>query len=230
MYSLRSFLAVILSISLTMCAVPSVFAAHSPIGILTQANLAHLNEAVAYAGLSVFEGESLSTEPEGRLGVRAGRSTLTLGGRSEATVVTISGGMHVDLSAGSLYFSTVDREVMEAHVQDAMLRPASQRPTQAMITILSPKVLQIAARKGGLNFSYRDEFRNLPEGETYRIYLDAPAEPGDAGGASVRTTGAATKVAYFIAAAGAAGAASFATWGIVRALDSGNPPISPARP
>lgn len=230
MCSPRSLLAVVLSLSLTTCVVPPGFAARPPIGILTLAIHAHLNEAVAFPGLSVFEGEYLSTEVEGRLGMRASQSTLTLAGRTEVTLLTISGGMHVDLSSGSVSFSTAEKEVMEVHAEEAMLRPESNHPTQAVITILAPKVLQITARKGGLDFTYREEFRNLPEGETYRIYMDAPAEPQGAEGAGAQKAGRATKVTYFIIGAGVAGAAATASWFIYRALESGNAPISPAKP
>jgi hypothetical protein len=47
-----------------------------------------------------------------------------------------------------------------------LLRPEKDQPTEAQIATLAPKVLQITARHGGLNFSYCEEFRNLPEGET----------------------------------------------------------------
>ncbi len=227
MLYLRSFLAVVLSISLAAFAVPPGRAAHPPVGILTVANHAHLDEAAAFPGLSVFEGELLSTEAEGRLGVRVGHSTLALAGNTEVTLYPISGGMHVDMSAGSLYFSGAENEAIEVHVAEALLRPESNQPTQAVITILAPKVLQVTARHGGLNFTYRQEFRNLPEGETYRIYLDAPAEAQVAAGIGSQKAGVAGKVAYFIMGAGAGGVTG---WGLHAAGTSGNGPISPAKP
>jgi len=230
MYSPRSFLAVVLSLSVATCTVPPVLAAHPPIGILTLAIHAHLNEAVAFPGLSVFEGECLSTEVEGRLGIRAGRSTVALAGKTEVTLLMISSGMHIDLSTGSVSFSTAEKERIEVHAEEAMLRPESALPTEAVVTILAPKVLQITARKGGLDFSYREEFRNLPQGETYRIYLDAPAEPQGAEGVGAQKAGGATKVTYFIFGAGVAGAAGTASWFTYRALESGSAPISPAKP
>jgi hypothetical protein len=224
---LRSFLAVVLSISLAAYAVSPGRAAPSPIGILTQANHAHVDEAVAFPGISVFEGEHLSTEAEGRLGVRVGHSTLTLGGNTDVALIRIDSGVHVDMSAGSLHFSGAENEVMEVHVAEALLRPESNQPTQALVTILAPKVLQITARHGGLNFTYRQEFQNLPEGETYRIYLDAPAEPQSAAGTGTQKAGNARKVAYYIVGAGLGGVAA---WGIHEAVASGNAPISPVKP
>ena len=224
---LRSFAAMVSAVSLTMYAVPRGIAAHPPVGILTQAQHAHLDEAAAFAGLSVFEGESLSTDAEGRLGVQVGHSTLALAGNTEVTLVPISGGTHVDMQAGSFYFSAAENEMVEVHAEEALLRPTSNQPTQAQVTILAPKVLQIAARHGALDFSYREEFRNLPEGQTYRIYLDSPAEPQIVTSAGAQRAGTATKVTYFIVGTGAAGTT---VWGVHQIVASGNNPISPARP
>lgn len=60
--------------------------------------------------------------------------------------------------------------------------------------------------RGNLDFSYREEFRSLPEGQTYPIYLDSPAEPqvaAGSGGAKASITG---KVAYFMVGAALGGA------------------------
>lgn len=179
-------------------AVPGGSAGTPPIGILTQAYQAHVDEAQAFPGLSIFEGEQLSTEKQGRIVVRAGRSTLTLAESTEAAVFRVTGGIHIDLTAGSVHCSGAKGEVLEVHVAEALLRVGSNQATEAVITLLAPKVLQVTARKGGLNFTYRDEFRFLPEGETYRIYLDAPSEPQEVEGVAAGKASLAGKVAYFI--------------------------------
>jgi hypothetical protein len=224
---LRPFLVVVVAISLVFFAVSPALATHSPIGILTLATHAHLEEAAAFPGLSVFEGERLSTEADGRLGVRAGHSILTLGAHTEVELISIDGGMHVDMSAGSMHFAAAENEVVEVHAGDALVRPASRQPTQGLVTMLGPKVLQITAEHGGLNFSYHEEFRNLPEGQTYRIYLDTPAEPADGANVGAEKASIPTKVTYFIVGAGVAGVAA---WGIHDALRPGSLPISPAKP
>src|ERR1700740_52450 len=227
MQSFQIILAVFVVIALAAYTVPPGYGALPPLGILTEANHAHLDDADAFPGLSVFEGEHLSTEAEGRLALRAGRSTLALSGKTEVTLHPISGGLHVDLSAGSLYFSAAENEAVEVDAEEAMIRPENSQPTQATVTILSPKVLQVSARHGGLSFSYRAEFRNLPAGETYRIYLDAPAGPSVASEAALGKAGGASKVNYFIVGAGVGGVGA---WGIHAATSSGDVPISPAKP
>ncbi len=223
----RSILAVVLAFSLLFWGTPPAPAAHSAIGILTLATHAHLNEAMAFPGLSVFEGERLSTDGEGRLGVRAGHSILTLGPKTEVELVSINGGLHVDMSFGALHFSGAENEIVEVHAEDAILGPASTRPTQGTVIIVSSKVLQITTERGSLNFSCHGEFRNLPEGQTYQIYLDAPGESQEATSAGMEKAGVATKVTYFIVSAGVAGTIA---WGVHNALKSENLPISPAKP
>lgn len=209
---------------------PPTRTAQPPIGILTLATHARLDEATAFAGLSVFDGERLSTEADGRLGLRMGRSEVTLGEKTQIQLIHMDGGgVHVDMEAGSIHFSSAENEMIEVHTAEAIVRPASAQPTHASVALLGPKVLQITAERGALRFSYRDEQRNLPEGQTYRVYLDTDeAQPTPTGGA--QTTGAPSKLTYFIVGAGAAGATGATVWPIDHALHSSNPPISPAKP
>jgi len=65
----------------------------SPLGALTQAIAAHLNEAAAFPGLSFFEGETLSTESSGRMTARVGGSILTLGGTARCRCIGSSMGL-----------------------------------------------------------------------------------------------------------------------------------------
>lgn len=186
-------------------------AAHPAIGILTLTTHAHLVEAAAFSGLSVFEGERLSTEAEGRLSIR----------------LPLADTLHVDMSVGSRRFSAAQNEAIEVHVEEATVRQASTQATEASVTILAPKVLQITAERGNLDFTYQDEFRVLPEAQTYRLYLDSPSEPPDATSVGSSKSHSSKRLGYFIVGAGVAGVAA---WTIYDALRSSNPPISPAKP
>ena len=204
----------------------TTYAAPDTLGILTQAHLAHVDEALAFPGLSIFEGEQLTTDPQGRICVRVGHSVLAMTGNTSAAMFHITDGIHVDVDTGSVYFNGAAGEVAEIHVGDAFLRTATKEASQVRLIILAPNVLQVTAQKGGLNFSYRQEFRYLPEGLTYRVYLDAPAEP-QMDAVDTPKVGIAGKVAYFIMGGATAGAA---VWGIHEIVAEGNPPISPAKP
>ncbi len=227
MHSARALMTILIIAFILLYEAPPVPAAPPEIGILTLASHARLNNAEAFPGLSVFEGEGLSTEAQGRLGIRSAHGVLMLGPKTAVELVSIAVGLHVDVSRGSVYFSTGAKQMMEVHAEDALVWPSGTLPAQGSVTILAPNILQIAASHGDLNFSYRDEFRRLPEGQTYRIYLDpsGDAQSASASGAPARVPG--TKLAIFIVAAGVAGAAG---WGIHQELRSGNQAISPAKP
>ena len=227
MFLPRRALALLLGVSLSLC--PSFCGAGSktPLGILTQAYDAHLNEAAAFPGLSVFEGEDISTEAEGRLGVRVGRTTVVLAGSSGATLHGIDGGTHVDLTAGTVSFSSPENGIVEIHAEEAFLRPEKNQLTQAEVTILAPGVLQIRARRGDLAFRYREEFQALPEGATYRIYLDSPAEPQGTAISGEQKSHRLRKVSYFVVGTAGAG---LTAWGVYEAAHSGSSMESPSKP
>jgi hypothetical protein len=232
MRTLRGILAFSLVLSLCVLQIP-IYAGGRPLGVLTLAYSAHLNASEAFAGLSVFDGECVSTDEEGKLGVRIGGSVVTLAEQSSATLQRSGDGAHVDMVSGMVSLLSAETNPLELHVQEAILRAHTAQTTQAQVLIFAPKVLQVSTKQGSLDFIYNGEFRVLPEGQTYRIYLESDAEPqGPAGAGAGNTASKAgiptpTKVAYFIVAGAGAG---LAAWGIRDVIESGSHIESPAKP
>jgi hypothetical protein len=230
MFVLRGVLALSLVVSLCAYNLP-LYAGGKPLGILTLAYGAHLNASDAFAGLSVFDGESLSTDAEGKLSARIGGSVITLVEQSAATLQRSGDGAHIDLDAGSIYIWSAESNPLEVHAEGAILRPHGGHHLQAHVLIFAPKVLQITTRQGSVDFLYGKEFRALPEGQTYRIYLESENDPRTGTDAADDTQKAGlstgTKVAYFILAGVGAG---LAAWGIHDLIQSHNGVESPAKP
>lgn len=230
MLVLRGVLALSLCVSLCAYVFP-LYAGGKPLGILTLAYGAHLNASDAFAGLSVFDGERVSTDAEGKVAVRIGASVLTLNEGSGATLQRAGDGAHLDLDAGLVYVWSAESNPLEVHVEGALLRAHGSHQMQAQILMFAPKILQITTQQGSVDFSYGKEFRVLPEGQTYRIYLAAEddprrvPEPGTDARKSGMSTGA--KVAYFILAGAGTG---LAVWGIHDLIHSNNGVESPAKP
>ena len=230
MHVLRGVLALSLCVSLFAYNL-RLCAGGKPLGILTLAYGAHLNASHAFAGLSVFDGERVSTDADGKIGVRIGASMITLAEQSGATLQRAGDGAHVDLDVGSVYLWSAESNPLEVHVEGALLRPHGTHRVQAQVLMFAPKILQITTRQGSIDFSYGKEVRVLPERQTYRIYLELEDDPrsatdgGSATGKAGLSTG--TKVAYFIVAGAGAG---FAAWGIHDLIQSHNGVESPAKP
>jgi hypothetical protein len=228
MFANRGPVAIALCLSLLMSSTYLRAGGSPPLGILTRAYEARLNSAEAYAGLSVFEGETLATSAEGKLGVRVGAATLIFSQGALATLERIEKGTHVDMAAGALYFTAPEAVFVEVHLAGAVLRPESNQATQAEVQRLGPKVIQVSAKRGNLELYYGEEFQLIPEGETYRIYLDAPAEPQKPAGAGAPNAPIKTKTVIYIVSGAAVGALT--AWGIHELVESSGTPESPAKP
>jgi len=151
MFVLRGVLAVSLVVSLCAYNLP-LYAGGKPLGILTLAYGAHLNASDAFAGLSVFDGESLSTDAEGKLSARIGGSIITLVKQSAASLQRSGDGAHIDLDAGSIYVWSAERNPLEVHAEGALLRPHGGHQVQVQVLVFAPKALQITTRQGVLIF------------------------------------------------------------------------------
>jgi hypothetical protein len=139
----RIFFATLVSVALLLTANPLLTYAGPPLGILTLALSARVDTAIAFAGLSVFEGEMLSTEHDGRLGARLGDVSMALSGNSGVTVHKLEGGAHIDLEHGSVFVSAPPPTRYEVHLEGAMLRSETGASTNTQITLLGPKSIQV---------------------------------------------------------------------------------------
>ena len=78
----------------------------------------------------------------------------------------------MDLTAGTLVFSTARAAATEIGASKASIRSAADIPTVGQITAVAPKLLYVYARRNSLRFSYHDESETIVEGESYRVVLD----------------------------------------------------------
>lgn len=146
-----------------------------PLGVVTQSSRGHFKASKVTPGATVYDGDLLSTEVEGALELRSGAALLYLPGQSGITLYGIPNGTQAQLRMGTVIFSTAKAAAIEVLAEDAFIRPMANGPTLSQVTIVSPKELQIAARRGALEFCYHGESEKIPGGSSYRIILD-PAE------------------------------------------------------
>jgi hypothetical protein len=156
--------------------IPLYAAGVSALGVVTQASRANLASANVSAGASVYDGDSLTTASDGILRVRAGAAQLYLPGQSSVKFHSISGGTLAQLIGGTLVFSSAKAAAMDIEIAQAHVRPAADQPTVAQISVITTRILEVHARRGALQFSYKDETESIPEGSNYRILLDPTDE------------------------------------------------------
>lgn len=182
------------------------------VGVVSHADRAHIGEAPASSGTTVYDGDRLSTEADGVLRLNAGTTALHLAPQTSLTVRLTDSGQstQVELAAGMLVFSVANPPAVAVHANNAWIRPASNAPTVAHIRIVNRKELRISAQRGSLQFSYEGESAVIPEGVAYRVLLDPqdnPASPS-ASGQPDRKSGKVRKSFLFIAIAAATAVAA----------------------
>lgn len=135
----RVILTAILSCSLLQT--PLSCASSSPLGAIVYAERAHLGAGNASAGVTVFSGDKLRTEPAGSLQIRIGAARLLLSRSSSATLTQENDRPAAILTVGSAIFSTANSRAFTFHVSAAVIRPITGLPTIGQLTIVNQGIL-----------------------------------------------------------------------------------------
>jgi len=146
--------------------------------MVTHAERAHVGEAAASAGSTVFDGDQLSTEAGGSLRITGPSLRLQLDAQSILTLrrpANAEDAMEADLASGTLVFSAARNGSVTVVANEASIQPADNAATVAHIRVVNPKELRIYAQRGALEFSYHGESELIAEGAAYRVLLD-PSE------------------------------------------------------
>jgi hypothetical protein len=146
--------------------------------MVTHAERAHVGEAAASVGSTIYDGDRLSTEAGGVLRISGPYLTLQLDAQSILTLrrpASKEGSVEADLACGTLVLSAARNGSVSVVADDALIRPAANAATLAHIRVVNPKELRIYAQRGALEFSYHGESKVVAEGAAYRVLLD-PSE------------------------------------------------------
>jgi hypothetical protein len=164
--------ATLLVITLVAGQIPARTAGVSPIGVVTQALRANLASASVSAGATVYDGDSFTTASDGLLRVRVGAAQFYLPSQSALNLHSTREGALAQLTGGTIVFSSAKVTAMDIEVAQARIRPAADQFTVAQISFVGPKMIDIRARRGSLQFSYAGQTQIVPEGAVYRFILD----------------------------------------------------------
>ena len=168
------FVAVVVA-SLLAGALPARIA---PLGVVMHAERAHVGEAEASVGCSIFEGDRLSTEAGGILRITIPSLTLQLGGQSSMELGHAAGAQAnilAELGSGTLVLSAAPTGTIVVAANEALIRSAANAATVAQVRLVNRKELRIFVQRGALEFSYHGDSETMSEGKAYRVLLD-PSE------------------------------------------------------
>jgi hypothetical protein len=173
MQRLRSSVAFLLSC--TVALTPIWGAGGTILGTVVSADRAYVGSAAASVGTTLYGGDHLSTDQLGNVQLRAGSARLHLSPSTMVVLTEESGAPGAVLSAGTATFSTANSKAFSLHAAAATIRPQTDMPTIAQVTIVSSKEFIVRSTRGPLSVTVEDETQIIPEGNSYRVMLDPPA-------------------------------------------------------
>jgi hypothetical protein len=173
MQGLRAAFAAILTVS--MATAPLFAAPTSSLGTIVTAEKAHVGEALAAVGTTVYGGDRLSTEADGSVQVRAGAARLLLASSSVVVVNDEAGAASAKLLRGTATFSTANAQAFTLYASRAAIRPEKDGATIGQVIYLNDKEMIVHAKRSGLTVTVEGETQVIPEGTAYRVVLDPPA-------------------------------------------------------
>src|ERR1700680_2401561 len=124
------------------------------------------------AGTTVFGGDRLVTTGTGSVQVRAGAARFLLSGDSAAILAKDVISPAASLTRGTAVFSTATSKAFVMHVGSMAIRPETDQPTVAQVTVVGPRQLMVRSTRGSVSVAVDDDVRVIPEGMAYRIVLD----------------------------------------------------------
>jgi hypothetical protein len=143
----------------------------APLGVVTQSSLGHLNNAAASVGSTIYNGDRLSTEAGGNLGVRFGSVQLVLPENSAIFVGQEGSTLTAALQQGSVAFTVESGGVLRLTAADVRVRPQSSALTVGQMTLETCAVV-VTSRVQSLEVTAGKETKIVEAGQSYRVAVN----------------------------------------------------------
>lgn len=142
-----------------------------PLGVVTQSSNGHLNNTVASVGTTIYNGDRLSTDAAGALGVRSGSVQLLLSGDSAIFVGQEGPLLTAALQRGSLAFTVESGGIFQLTAADVRVRPQTSSLTVGQVTLEECAVV-VTSRSQALEVTAGKETKIVETGQSYRVVLN----------------------------------------------------------
>ena len=205
--------------------IPAYAADEKPLGLVTQAENAHIGNAKVAIGTTIFPGDTLATEAGGALRLNFGSSQLYLLSASSATLSQNASAtmVHAVVGHGTVGFSSNGTDHIELEIPQGILRAANSEPAYGQVTIVGPLEVVISTYRGTLSLDHDGEVRDIPAGRSYRVTMDLepaaaaaqPQAPAGVGGSGTKRALNTSTLAWALVAVGAAGGVAYGIWDVL---------------
>ncbi len=167
----------IVLLGLGMLNLPAFGAGGEPLGIVIQTQDAHLSNANAQIGATVYPGDAITTEQDGTIRLRVGSGQLYLAPSSSASLGQNDKIAHVSVSRGTVGFVSVTSQQLELETSIGLVRPANGQRAQGQVTIIGPNQMIVSAYSGAITVERNGEARTVEAGKSYSVSFDPNGTP-----------------------------------------------------
>lgn len=174
----------------SMAAWPAFGATAQPLGLVIQAQDAHLEAAVAAAGATVYPGDGLSTDSGGTLRLKVGGGQIYMLSQTGMRLAQVDGYVQADVARGTVGFSSGSADRMQLQTPMGVVRAAGGKPAYGQVSILSPTQMTISAFTGDLELNYNGDVHEISAGNSYSVSLEADPASSAQGPSGSGTTSA----------------------------------------
>jgi hypothetical protein len=180
----KSCLAVFLTAWMT--ALPALGANETPLGLVIQAQGAHLEGDAATPGANVYPGDGLSTETGGTLRLKLGGGQIYLLSQSEIRLAQVDGIIQASVNQGVVGFSVVAGEPLELLTPEGILKAADGKPAYGQVSLTSPTTMVVSSFSGELELDFEGDVHTISSGSSYSVSLEpGPPSQGPSGSGTV---------------------------------------------
>ena len=185
-----------------------------PLGLVMQAERAHVGADITSGGATIYEGDRLETQGDGTMRARLGGSQMYLRPSTITDVRGLPNGFAASLLHGTVIASSPEGQTFELIANGATIHPFGKQATMAQVTWVSPNELLLTANVGAIQVSLEGELKTIEAGNSYRMEIE-PEEASPQGGRGPSHGGRNHAIYIWVAVAAAATAI-----GVWRALVS----------
>ena len=155
---------------LALCASPGFSQQAVPSGVVTMASRAMLGNEAVTVGSTVYSGDLLKTEDEGRLNVQAGTVQIALGPNTSIRLFRNVNRVLVEVERGSIaYTAKGTNEDLTIFALDVRLVPKTSVPASGQVDIVSRCDVLVTASHSSVDVTSGRETRTIQETKSFRV-------------------------------------------------------------
>jgi hypothetical protein len=141
------------------------------VGHVVQATSALVDQTALVVGTTLYNGDTVTTNPDGSMRAAVRSSQIALPASSSATLEECTDELHVLVNTGTVNFVASSSDRVELIIAQGIVRPLDGQSATGQISIISPREAIVSASQGSLTIDDDGNRRTIASGQTYKITM-----------------------------------------------------------